>query len=83
MTVEAMLTSDDGALVRAARGGDMSGFALLLVRHRPMVLALCRQKLGDPTLAEDAVQEASLQALLNLDHLHQAERFGSWFAGIG
>ena len=78
-----MLTSNDGALVRAARDGDVSAFALLLVRHRPMVLALCRQKLRDPALAEDAVQEASLQALLHLDRLHQVERFGSWLAGIG
>ncbi len=77
-----MLEDDDGTLVRAAQGGDMGAFALWLVRHRPMVAALCRQKLGDPTLAEDAVQEAGLQALLNLHHLRQAERFGSWLAGI-
>jgi DNA-directed RNA polymerase specialized sigma24 family protein len=37
-------------------------------------LALCRRALGDPALAEDAVQEASLQALLNLDRLHRLER---------
>jgi RNA polymerase sigma factor (sigma-70 family) len=74
---------DDGALVRAARDGDMGALALLLARHRPVLLALCRRTLGDPALAEDAAQEASLQALLNLDRLRRGERFGSWLAGIG
>jgi len=78
-----MLIDDDSALVQAARDGDMGAFALLLARHRPVLLALCRRMLGDPILAEDAAQEASLQALLNLGRLHRAERFGSWLTGIG
>ncbi len=73
----------DSALVQAARGGDRGAFALLLARHRPLLLALCRRKLGDPALAEDAAQEAALQALLTLDRLRRAERFGPWLAGIG
>ena len=73
----------DTMLVNAARGGDRGAFALLLARHRPLLLALCRRKLGDPALAEDAAQEASLQALLTLDRLRRAERFGPWLAGIG
>lgn len=73
----------DAALARAAWGGDMGAFAVLLVRHRPVLLALCRRTLGDSTLAEDAAQEAALQALLNLDRLRQEDRFGSWLAGIG
>ncbi len=74
---------NDSALVQAARSGDGGAFALLLARHRPLLLALCRRKLGDPALAEDAAQEASLQALLNLDRLRRAERFAPWLAGIG
>ncbi len=77
-----MLEDDDATLTRAAQAGDTGAFALLLVRHRPMAAALCLQKLGDPTLSEDAVQEATLRALLNLHHLRQTERFGSWLAGI-
>lgn len=61
----------------------MDAFAQLLARHRPVLLALCRRTLGNPALAEDAAQEASLQALLTLDRLRHTERFGSWLAGIG
>ncbi len=73
----------DAALVEAARHGDTDALALLLDRHRPLLLALCRRALGDPVLAEDATQEAMLQALPRLHSLRQAERFGPWLAGIG
>ncbi len=79
-----MRTDDsDVVLVRAARDGDGDAFALLLTRHRPLLLALCRRQLGDAALAEDAAQEAALQALLNLGSLQDAGRFGPWLAGIG
>lgn len=48
-----------------------------------MVTALCRQVLEDAVLAEDAAQEAVLQAMLGLERLRGPERFGAWFAGIG
>src|SRR5262245_11938190 len=73
----------DDALVRAARGGSKDAFAALVMRHRPLLLALCLRALGDRDLAEDAAQEATLQALLGLDGLRSPERFGSWLAGIG
>src|SRR5688500_9535446 len=73
----------DAALVGAARGGDRAAFAALLARHQPLLLAMCRRALGDDDRAEDAVQEAVLQALLSLDRLRQPERFGSWLVGIG
>src|SRR5262245_10652453 len=74
---------NDGELVRAAQCGDREAFALLLMRHRTLLLGICRRALGDGGLAEDAAQEASLQALLSFDRLRQPERFGSWLAGIG
>src|SRR5918995_2323020 len=73
----------DAALVGTARGGDRAAFAALLARYQPLLLAMCRHALGDDDRAEDAAQEAVLQALLSLDRLRQPERFGSWLVGIG
>jgi RNA polymerase sigma factor (sigma-70 family) len=39
--------------------------------------------LADPLLAEEAAQEAALQAMLALDRLRQPARFGAWLGGIG
>jgi RNA polymerase sigma factor (sigma-70 family) len=74
---------DDATLVRLAREGDRAAFAVLVGRHRPMLVGLCRRVLGDPGLAEDAAQEAVLQAMLGLEGLERPERFGAWLGGIG
>jgi RNA polymerase sigma factor (sigma-70 family) len=69
--------------VLAARRADRAAADALLRRHRPLLVALCRRMLGDAGLADDAAQEASLAALLNLARLERPERFGPWLAGIG
>lgn len=74
---------NDARLVRAAQGGDRYAFALLVERHRPLLVACCRRMLGGGELVEEAAQEAVLQALLGLDRLRTPDRFGSWLAGIG
>src|SRR5215472_8593543 len=72
----------DGDLVRLARDGDPAAFRLLVERHLPMARAraarLCRQ----PDDADDAVQDAFLQAFLALDRLRDPERFAGWLGGI-
>ncbi len=73
---------DDAGLVAATITGSKSAFAVLISRHRSMVLALSRRLLGDPILADDAVQEASLAALTGLARLRSPERFAAWYAGI-
>jgi RNA polymerase sigma factor (sigma-70 family) len=73
---------EDGDLVIEARAGDKDAFALLVDRHRPMVLALAQQLLDDPVIAADAVQEAAVTALVGLHQLRCPERFRAWFAGI-
>lgn len=73
----------DEALVALARDGDRWAGQILLSRHYPMLVSLCRRKLRDAILAEDAAQEAAVQALLSLDRLQQPEKFGAWLSGIG
>jgi RNA polymerase sigma factor (sigma-70 family) len=72
----------DADLVTAAREGDKDAFAVLVSRHRPVALALVRKFLQRRDLADDAVQEASVVALVGLDRLRSPERFGAWYAGI-
>jgi RNA polymerase sigma-70 factor (ECF subfamily) len=73
---------DDTHLVAQARAGDKAAFVELVARHQPLLSGLCRRMVGNPQ-AEDAVQEAILQALLALDTLKRPEQFGPWLAGIG
>jgi RNA polymerase sigma factor (sigma-70 family) len=74
---------DDAGLVGAARSGDRAAFATLIERHRPLLIASCRRMLGRGDQAEEAAQEAVIQAMLGLGRLRQPERFGSWLVGIG
>jgi hypothetical protein len=47
-----------------------------------MVLALVRRLLAEPAMAEDAVQEAAVTALVALERLRSPESFGAWYAAI-
>jgi RNA polymerase sigma factor (sigma-70 family) len=75
--------SGEVALVDAARRGDRKAFAALVEAHYPQLLAVCRGMVGRGDLAADAAQEAVLTAMLALDRLRQADRFGPWLVGIG
>lgn len=83
MSGEMYTDESDTTLVSAAQAGDKRAFATLFERHQPTLLALCRRMCGDDARAEDAAQEAAIQALLGIDRLRRPERFGSWLAGIG
>jgi RNA polymerase sigma-70 factor (ECF subfamily) len=74
---------DDQWLVRAARSGDGAAFARLVDHHYPALLATCGRMLDNLDLARDAAQEATLRAVLGLDHLRDDTRFGAWLVGIG
>jgi Sigma-70 region 2 len=70
------VAASDRGLVVAARAGDKEAYAALLRRHRGLLLMLCRRVVGRSDVAVDVAQEASLQALLNLDRLRHPDRFG-------
>ncbi len=71
----------DGDLVRLARDGDPAAFRLLVERHLPMARARAARLCPQPDDADDAVQDAFLQAFLALDRLRDPDRFaGGWAA---
>ena len=64
----------DEDLVRLARDGDPAAFRLLVERHLPMARARAARLCPQPDDADDAVQDAFLQAFIALDRLHKARR---------
>lgn len=70
------------ALVRRAQGGDPLAFAELTARFEGYALRRARAFLRDHALAEDAVQEAFLEASLKLHQLQAPEAFVAWFGRI-
>lgn len=57
----------DVELVHAARAGDVAALGTLLERHRAALYATALMVLGDPTEANDAVQDTLLTAVARLD----------------
>jgi len=72
----------DGDLVRLARDGDPAAFRLLVERHLPMARARAARLCPQPHDADDAVQDAFLQAFIALDKLRDPDRFAAWLGGI-
>lgn len=69
-------------LVNRARSGDVDAFTLLVQRYQTMAFGYALANLGDPHLAEDAVQLAFVTAHRSLSNLQQPERFAAWLRGI-
>ena len=62
--------------------GNKNAFAEIVAMFRDMAMAVATSRLGDPSLAEDAVQEAFLAAFIKLPMLHDPEAFPGWFRTI-
>jgi len=56
--------------------------AELLRRHWGTAVLLAERVLGSPDLARDAVQEAAIAAMTDVERLRSPDRFGAWFCGI-
>ncbi len=65
-------------LVTRARGGDREAFAALAASRVDRLYAIARLILRDADLAEDAIQEAMLNAWRHLPTLRDVERFDAW-----
>jgi RNA polymerase sigma factor (sigma-70 family) len=78
---------DDGAsdghlLRRFAATGDADAFALLLRRHGPMVLGVCRRILANPADADDVFQATFLVLLRRATAVRRPEALASWLYGV-
>ncbi len=70
------------SLVRAAQQGDLEAFNCIVERFQDMACASAYAMSGDRQLAEDAAQEAFLEAYLTLEKLREPVAFSSWFRSI-
>src|SRR5437763_157185 len=70
--------SDAALLERFIRSRDQAAFELLVWRHGPMILGVCRRLLGDTQDAEDAFQTTFLVLVRKASSVSRAEALGSW-----
>jgi RNA polymerase sigma-70 factor (ECF subfamily) len=73
---------DDVSLVRSAKQGEMAAFEELVARHTDMILRIATHITNSREDAEDAVQEAFLNAYLHLQHFEERSRFSTWLTRI-
>src|SRR3954466_5467146 len=72
----------DQALVSRATAGDARAFEGLMRRHNRMLFRTARAILRDDAEAEDALQEAYLQAYRSLGSFRGDAQVSTWLAGI-
>jgi RNA polymerase sigma factor (sigma-70 family) len=74
--------SDAELLERYRRGGEESAFALLVQRHGPAVLGVCRRALGESADADDAFQATFLILLSKADSVRPGSALSYWLYGV-
>lgn len=73
---------DDDALLRRIRAGDRDSFSLLMRRYNRRLYRVARSVLRDDAEAEDALQDAYLQAYRALPAFRGEAALGTWLTRI-
>ncbi len=74
--------SDPELLARFVAEHDEDAFTVLIERHGPMVLGVCRRALPNRHDAEDACQATFLVLARRADSLRKRASLGSWLHGV-
>ncbi len=77
-----VLVADDVQLVRAAQTGDVAAFEELVRRHELRVYRVALRMLGGESDAEDAAQEALIQAWRAMPTFRGESAFSTWLYRI-
>jgi RNA polymerase sigma-70 factor (ECF subfamily) len=72
----------DAELVRFARDGSAAAFRAIMERHNRRLFRAVRSVLKDEAEAEDALQDAYLQAFTNLDGFRGEAELSTWLMRI-
>ena len=70
------------SLIKRTQAGDVSAFGAIVTRFQDMAVGYAYSILGDFHLAEDAAQEAFIQAYCDLNQLREPLAFPGWFRKI-
>src|SRR5919206_4019563 len=74
--------SDELALVRAAKAGDISAFEQLVHRYDRKIFRIAQHITQNAEDAEDVVQDAFLKAYQNLERFQENSKFYTWLVRI-
>lgn len=70
---------DDAAVVRAVLAGDVERYSVLVRRYRDRYVRYAAHLLGSVEAAEDALQDALVQAFDRLEQCRDPAKFAGWF----
>jgi RNA polymerase sigma factor (sigma-70 family) len=73
---------DDAALVERARQRDGGALWLIMKRHNQRLVRVARTVLGNDADAEDAVQDAYMNAIMHLSEFQGKARLSTWLTRI-